>query len=155
MTSALIGICLLLGALWLLGHVVGNPLDELALIRRAEVASCTLGETYEGEQESERGHVHTFDVGVYAFTTRDGREFKTLTKAPTGQCAAEETVEYLPENPEINRVRGDGCSSVAEWIWRKIGLGTVLLVLFASPGVVMLREAVRDMRRLRSLSPAA
>jgi len=124
-------------------YFAGNPFEELALIRRAEIATGSLSATYEDEQEDYRGHVYLTDVGIYIFQLPDGREFKASTKRPTGQLKEREDVEYLPDKPAVNRVKGDGSQTVAEWFVRKVAIGSLLLVLALSPGAVLLRHAVR------------
>jgi hypothetical protein len=147
---------LLWGVLWILGVCllcypsITETLYELLLIRGAHVVAGSLVVTHEKEQEDFRGHVYYSDVGVYAYRLPDGREFKTLSKAPTGHLKSQRDVEYLPNNPAVSRVKGDGCYSVMEWLWRKAGLGCLLLALFFSPGIVLLRNAVRDIKRLRT-----
>jgi hypothetical protein len=115
----------------------GNSLNELALIRRAQVASGSLVDTGEYEQEDYRGHVYYSDVGVYAYRLSDGREFKTCARVPTGQLEEQEDVEYLPDNPAVSRIAGDGCQTVTGWLCRQVGLG-VFCVVFAIPGIALL-----------------
>ena len=132
------GTLLLVGAVWFWYHLCGNPLHELALIRRAQVTVGTLVDTYEHEQEDFRGHVYFSDVGVYAFRVPDGREFKALMRVPIGSLEQHKEVEYLPDAPSVNRVAGEGCRTIFEWLWRKIGLGALLFVILVSPGVFVL-----------------
>ena len=141
------GVLWILGGCWFWCYLAGNPLDELALIRRAQVATGSLVETHEHEEEDDRGHVYLSDVGDYAFRVPDGSDFKASTRVPTGDLKEQEQVEYLPDNPAVNRIKGDGCQSITEWLWRKVGLGSLLLTLLAGPGIVLLRHGVRDIRR--------
>src|SRR5688572_1220798 len=129
-------------------HIVGNPFDELALIRRAHVAVGSLADTFEYEREDERGRVYLSDVGVYTFRTLDGAQFNASTRVPTGQLSKQLDVKYLPDEPAVNRIRGDGCASIFEWLWRKVGLGIFLLALLLSPGVILLRNGRSEERRV-------
>lgn len=147
------GVVAILVALWFWLSLVKNPFHEFALIRRAQVAAGSLVDTFESEQEDFRGHVYFSDVGVYAYRVPDGREFKTTTRVPTGQLKEHQEVEYLPDSPAVSRIRGDGCHSITEWLWRKVALGLLLLAIFLSPGVVLLRRAIRAMKRLRKDEP--
>lgn len=142
--SILIGMALMIGAILFWYHIVGNPLDELALIQRAKVTNCILVDTEEHEEEDYRGHVYYSDVGIYNFRLPDGREFKTTTRVPTGQLDDNLEVEYLPDNPTVNRVKGDGSQSITEWPWRKVGLGSILLVLFISVGFTYTKNGIRE-----------
>lgn len=143
------GILLILVACWFWYSLLGNPLNEFSLIHRAQTISGALLETHESEQEDYRGHVYFSDVGVYAYRLPDGREFKTITKASTGNLKKQQQVEYLPDNPAVSRIKGDGCQTITEWLWRTVGLGIILLVVFISPGMILLRNGVRDIKRAR------
>jgi hypothetical protein len=59
-------------------------------------------------------------------------------------------VEYLPNNPSVSRIKGDGSASITDWLWRKAGLGSLLLALFVSPGIILLRNGIRDLKMLRT-----
>jgi hypothetical protein len=104
-----------------------NPFDELTLIREAKVAKGSLYETFENEAEDERGQVFLSDVGIYHFNGSNGTEYKAHIIVPTGQLAENVEIEYLSENPEINRVKGDGCQTFFEWVWRKFLLGGLII----------------------------
>lgn len=139
------GVLALLVGCWFWYYLVGNPLHEIALIRRANIATGSLVDTHEDEQEDYRGHVYFSDVGIYAYRLPDGRELKTITRAPTGHLKEQRQVEYLPDNPAVSRIKGDGCQSVMEWLWRKASLGSLLLAAFVSPGVIMIRNGVHGL----------
>ncbi|MBL0045346.1 MAG: hypothetical protein IPP33_13430 [Flavobacteriales bacterium] len=47
----------------------------------------------------------------------------------------------------MSRIKGDGSPNLFDWLWRKIGLGALLLALFLAPGLAMLRTAVRDFKQ--------
>lgn len=143
------GVLAILVAVWFVFHIAGNPLKELALIRGAEIAKGTLVDVYEDEQEDERGRVHESDVGVYAYRVSDGRDFTVTTRDPRGQLEQLREVEFLPTNPAVSRIKGDGCSTIVEFLWRKLLLGGVLLTLFVWPGVEILRSGIQGMMELR------
>jgi len=138
------GVVLLIGGCWFWCWEGGNPLHELALIRRAQIATGVLVDTYEHEQEDDRGHVYYSDVGIYSYRLPDGREFKTSARVPTGQLKEQQEVEYLPDNPEVSRIKGDGCNSVTEFLWRKVGFGSLFLVICISPGIYLVKQAFSE-----------
>ncbi len=140
------GVLLILGA-WGVGYYLrGNPFDELALIRRAQITTGFLVETQESDREDvdEQG-----DIGVYTYSLPDGRTFKATTHSAVspGQLQEHQEVEYLPDNPAVSRIRGDGCRSVMGWLWLTVVTGGILLAIFVIPGIRLLRNGVRDIRR--------
>jgi hypothetical protein len=146
-----LGFLCIMGAccLWWL-FVDGNSLSELALIRRARLAGGSLVATYEEEREDYRERVHFVTVGVYAYRIPDGRQFKASIEVPAGQTLEElAQVEYLPDKPAVSRVKGRGCQTVAEWVWRTVGLGSLLFLLFSLPGIHLVGEGIRELLRTR------
>lgn len=147
--SILLGIVFIFVAILLWYHIVGNPLDELALIQGAKVTTGNLVDTYESESEDYRGRMSFSEVGIYAFRLSDGREFKTQGYLTDEQVE----IEYLPDNPSTNRVKGEGCQSITELLWRKVLLGVFLFALLITPGITVLRNGVRDIMKIRSTTP--
>ncbi len=124
---------------------IGNPIYELALIRSAEVAQGTLVESFQEDDAvlKDRGRVEAWKVGVYSFRVPDGRIFNVVDEAAIGQLKQERTIEYLPDNPNVNRFQGEGSQSIMSWLFGKVILGTLLLVLIVSPGLIVLRERIK------------
>ena len=129
----------------LIHYWIGNPIHELALIRNAEVAQGTLVESSREDDAAykDRGRVDAWKVGVYSFRVPDGRKFNVLDKAPIGQLKQERTIEYLPDNPDVNRFQGEGSQNIMSWLFGNVILGTLLLVLIVSPGLVVLRKGIK------------
>lgn len=153
------GILWILGAVWFWHYSFGNPLDELALIRRAQIAPGSIVDTWEDVGDDDYGRAHWSNKATYTYRLPDGREFTKSTKSVSGRL--KETfrdlqqpypieVEYLPDKPMVSRIKGDGSDSIMDWLWRKVGLGGVLLILFASPGIILLRNGVCEIMRLRT-----
>lgn len=109
-------------------------------------------DTIEVEHEDSRGHVTYSNIGVYSYQTPDGRKFKTTTRDPVGQLKERQKVEYLPDKPMISRIKGDGCQTITEFLWRKVGLGGLLLVAFISIGYLVLRESLNEFRCVKITS---
>ena len=133
-----LGVCLWL---WIMSW--SHPLDDLALIQRAETADAELTETFGDEEAGPRDHVYPIDVGIYRFRIPDGREFRARIKSEPGQLQQRAKIEYLPEHPSVNRLKGLGGQSIAEWIWRKVLGGAVLFGMLVGPGIGMLWRAIR------------
>ncbi len=150
------GVLWVVGACWFYFALGGNPLAELALIQRARIAPGSIVDTWEEyDGESDAGQDLWSHGSTYTYRLPDGREFTQSTEG-WGQLKdaffdLQEPypveVEYLPEDPKVSRIRGDGSSSVREWIWRQGVFGSLLLALFLSPGIVLLRNGLRQLKR--------
>ena len=143
---------------WLFWYFfVGNPFDELALIQRGRTVSGFIVDTWENAESGDSGGTQWFHAVIYKYRLPDGREFTRRTKERSGRLKDEfrvltqpypVEVEYLPDKPLVSRLKGDGSDSMFDWLWRNAGLGSVLLVVFLGPGIVMLRNGFRDIRKL-------
>jgi hypothetical protein len=155
--SALWGVVLLVGALWFWLCEFGNPFDDFALIFRGQTTQGFIIDTWEEPQDTDKGTMW-FHGGTYKYRLPDGREFTQKSKGGTGRLREEVRylarpfpiqVEYLPDDPDVSRIKGSGSPNLFDWLWRKIGVGGLLLALFLAPGISILRSAVQDVIRYR------
>lgn len=103
--------------------------NEFRLIRGASLASATLVDTGSYEVEDSRGQVDIVHVGSYEFLTDRGA-FTSVSHSPSSKFPTSTQVEYLRDNPAINRRLGDGVQSIWEWTWRRAALtGLVVGIL--------------------------
>ena len=149
--TALWGVVLMLAGSWFWHSLVGNPLDDLALIRRGEVASALIVDTSEDAQSGDEGGTYWFHDATYSFSLPDGRKLTHRTSG-SGRLRAEFRdivrpvpieIEYLPDDPSVSRIKGSGTQTVLDWMWRDFGIGGLLLALFLAPGLTMLHGALR------------
>lgn len=143
------GTLLMVGAFFLWFHIAGNIYYELLLIQSSKVASGFLISSYEDEHEDERGNISISEVGVYAFTTPDGLKYNTKTSNSNSKNI---NIEYLESDPSINRAEGDGCQTISEWLWRKIGIGGLFLIMVISPGFYLVRSGLKEIIALRRVN---
>ena len=158
MKAIIFGVLLILGACWFWYQLAGSPLAELALIRRARTAPGLIVDAWEDVEDGYE-EAAWFHGAVYSYRLPDGREYKERTPERKGRLREqfrefEEPypieVEYLPENPAVSRIKGYGCQSVGEWLWRKAGLGSLLLAVFLGGGVILLRDGIREIKKSRA-----
>jgi len=154
----------IIGALWIGGaglfvfYLAGNPLNELALIQHADTTIGFIVDTYEDVEENANGRPVWFHGGTYTYYLPDGRKFTQQTKESSGRLSPEFRnleypypieVEYLPNKPNISRIKGSGYKSITGWLVRIAG-GCFLLVMLSFPGVGLLWCGVRDFKHLLS-----
>lgn len=156
------GLLWIIGVCWFFYSVLGNPIDELALILRAETAPGFVIDAREDVEDSETG-THWFHAAAYRYELPDGRQFTGCTRSRSGRLKGEfcyleapypVEVEYLPDNPEVSRLKGDGSDSITDFLWRKAGLGLVMLSIFLWPGITLLRKGFSEMKRAHTASRA-
>lgn len=159
--SMLWGLVMLIGGFWFWHYLVGNPFDDLALIRRGHTVQGFIVNAWEDAESGDEGGTQWLHSAIYKYRLPDGREFTQRTKDKSGRLRTElrdlaqpfpVEVEYLPDNPEVSRIKGDGSLHLFDWLWRKLGLGSLLLALFVAPGFKMLLSAVRDFMRYHRTS---
>ena len=104
--------------------------------------------------ETDYGEAIWHSCIIYEYTLPDGRSFKgrenwegRLTEDIQDLSEPYPTeIEYLPNNPSISRIKGSGCQSIFELLWRKIGLGSILLVIFCSIGFVVFKKGIHQIK---------
>ncbi len=150
------GLFLLVGACWFWWQIGGNPLNELALIRHGFTVPGFITDAWEDVNDDEYGRTHWSHSVTYRYRLRDGREFMGAVHG-SGRLKRDVSyrdrpysveVEYLPEHPSVSRIKGAGCQTVMEWLWRRLGLGSLVLVLFCSPGLYLVQRGLRDLSRV-------
>jgi len=155
-SSTIWGLVLCVGALWFWYSLVGNPLHDLALIRHGQTVPGFIVDTWEDAESGDEGGTQWMHGARYTYRVPDGQEFTQRTKTNSGRLTPEfrdlaqpvlVEVEYLPDNPSVSRIKGDGSPDLFDWLWREVGLGILMLALFLAPGVAMLRTAVRDFKK--------
>jgi len=157
--TILLGVAWIAGASWFLLSAVGNPIADLRLTLDATTTSAKVLDTWEDVQDGDDGRANFYHSMSYAFLLPDGREVHGATGSQDGRLppelvnapqAATVDVEYVAEDPTVNRLKGYGSSSFADWLFRKILLGAFLLALLVWPGVKMMRDGVIEFRGAQS-----
>lgn len=134
--TLLYGIVWVIGAFFFWKSLVGWPLDDLRLLLHGTTTSGYITDTWEEAESGENGTVWLHGA-TYRYRLPDGQEIERETLTRQGRLDTDFRylsepypieVEYLPSNPEVNRIKGEGTQSLFEWAWRKAGLGILLLV---------------------------
>lgn len=153
---------MVVAAMWFWLHLVGNPIHELVLIQQGQSVLGSIVDTSEDVESGDEGGMHWTHAAIYTYRLPDGRKFTARTKDKSGRLKDQFRdlkqpypieVEYLPHNPAVSRIKGDGCQSVFEWLWRTVGLGGLLLAVLLSPAYLVLWHAIRDIKRARAGLP--
>jgi hypothetical protein len=152
--DALCGVIWLTVAFGVWFSIVGNPFEELALIRYSHTAEGYIIDTWEDVENGDEGGSSWFHSAAYKYRVASGREFTNWTRQSSGRLRAEFRdiaqplpiqVEYLPDSPEVSRIKGSGSPNLFDWLWRIAGLGSLLLAVALAPGCSILRGAVRGL----------
>ena len=153
------GVAALVVAIWFVSYMVKvNPYHEYQLITNSKIANgfITNVEEYEDEVEAPEAQgggsaMVTVDIYDYNFTTQDGKVINDRS-SDLGYMQDFKSkplpiqVEYLPDNPKINRVKDETsqCKTLGEFIWRKLGLGGLLLIMFCSIGYTLIKNGIKE-----------
>lgn len=150
--------CYIAFQFWL--YVGGNPLHDFLLLRSGVVADGHIVNTWENVDDDDDGRAVWTHGAEYKFWLPNGKEITAKTLERSGRLKEDFAnltepypikVEYYPNDPTISRIKGDGSTTLTEWLWRKAGLGGGLLALFLSPGVALLIAAYRELRNDRAM----
>jgi len=131
---------------WLNG--LGNPLRDLALVRRGHTVQGKIIDTSEDIDSGDYGQDASSHNETYVYETSTGQRFIQTSPSSSGRLREDihlpvsVEVEYLPENPSISRIKGTGSETIPEWIGRTL-LSLSLFALFASPGVLLVTQGIK------------
>jgi hypothetical protein len=147
------GLVWTVGAVWFVFSSLGNPIDDLRLMLSGKTAAGEITDTIEDVEDGDDGRSHWSSAIAYRFRTPDGRIVEGVSKG-SGRLPADLVdlkapvpvdVEYHPNTPSLNRLKGDGSHTLNGWLLRTTGIG-LLLALLCWPGVNLLRDGLAGYR---------
>jgi hypothetical protein len=153
--TMLLGVAWIVCASWLLLSAVGNPIADLRLTMNGTTTAGSVLDTWEDVQDGDDGRANFYHGIAYAFHLADGREVRGATRSQDGRLPPELVnspqtskveIEYLAEEPSVNRLKGYGSSSFADWLFRKILLRGFLFALLVWPGLKIFRDGIAEFR---------
>lgn len=137
--------CLICLALYYNG--VSKPFEELKLIQNGQTTTGQINKCYESVEDDD-GKTTAEDTCFYSFKLND-QVFEGMTHEANNELDQIE-IEYLADNPEINRLKGEGGSTVSEWIWQRLAGRTFFLLLFLTPGILLIKNGVSELRLFKN-----
>ncbi|MCK6633110.1 MAG: hypothetical protein L6Q31_12175 [Fimbriimonadaceae bacterium] len=150
------GVFALVVAIWFYDWLAPNPIESLCLLEWGKPVKAKFLDAYEDYQEEEAGPGYMYGIVQYEFIAENGEKVTSSTRQLKGglpeEWLDEKTrpltidIEYFPNYPRWNRIQGTGIDSFFDWLWRQALLGTLLLVLFLSPGVALLKTGIGEIR---------
>jgi len=123
--------------------------QELALIDHAKVVHAELVNASAGGSADPRAGDVNGASGTYRYTMLDGKEgtisisADSLDELPCYADNAVVEVEYLPENPMVARIKGDGNQNISDLKFWTVFKG-VLLSLFFLMSVALTVSGLRN-----------
>jgi hypothetical protein len=144
-----VGLLFMAGGFLFWYAMVGNPFNDLALIRRGVTTAGIITALHEDIGDDSEGRAVFFHSASYAFQLPDRRTIKARTRDYSGRLPPDDIprkiqVEYLPDDPSVSRIKGTGSPTVTDWLWRKLGFGGLLLLMCLSPGIAILYKYSPD-----------
>lgn len=150
------GVFALVVAIWFYDWLAPNPIESLCLLEWGKPVKAKFLDAYGDFQEEDAGPGYTYGIVTYEFMADNGEKITTSTRQLKGglpeEWLDEKTrpktidVDYFPKFPHWNRIQGTGIDSFFDWLWRQALLGTLLLALFLSPGVALLKNGIGEIR---------
>lgn len=144
-------------------QIAGNPINEFRLITKGRTTNGYVTTAKESSEYVEQNDGRTGGMAYqfyyrYYFLLPDGRRINdsasTGGRLPEELCCLDEkpfqvAVEYLSSNPTINRVKeyDSGSKTIGNWLWRKVGFGTILLVGVLAFGVLYIKNTIKDYKK--------
>jgi len=150
--SLFIGLIAIVAAVYFVYSAGGIPYHEYLLITKGITTRGFVIAADENAEDGDDGRAHFSYYYSYTFRLPDGREITSHGESQ-GRLPNELTdlsepypvnVVYIKTNPEINKIKNTISKNIGELLWRKIGLGLILLLAFLSIGFVLIKNAIKE-----------
>ena len=146
------GLVAMIAAFMFVYSLSGNPYYEYQLLKKGTTTKGFITDVTEDVEPRDAGGYTYYYHYTYNFKLANGntihsyQEFSGGSQQETPDVSEPYPTEivYLDSKPEINKLKESLSDSVWEILWRKIGLGTLLLVMFSSFGFILIRNAIRN-----------
>lgn len=161
--NMIVGLAILLFGFYFWRDIAGNPINEFRLITKGKIADGYVTSAEESSEYVEENDGRTGGMAYqfyykYYFNLPDGKRIYDSAISggmlPEDLCCLEDEsyevkVQYLSSNPTINRINefDSGSKTIGNWLWRKVGLGGILLVGCLSVGVILIRNTIKEYRK--------
>jgi len=131
--------------------------QDLMLMRHHETCSGFIVDTWEDVDENEASAEFWHYYVIYKYSLPDGQEF-TQSMSHSGRLKSEFRdlsepypieVEYLPDNPTVSRIKGDGPNSIPSWLRSSVGYWAFFWLPLLALGIYLLWKEVGELRELR------
>ncbi|MFC1527542.1 hypothetical protein ACFL5D_02200 [Candidatus Neomarinimicrobiota bacterium] len=145
------GAFIMIAPLWPIFHAIGNPYNEYQLMTNGITTNGFIIDAFEEGTDDDLGRTHFDHYYTYTFETEDG---KTITSEGDGRGGLSDEffdmidpipmqIVYLKNHPETNNLKDNLCDSIWELLWRKVVVGTIVLVILSSFGFIIMQEALK------------
>lgn len=124
--------------------MAGNPLNEYRFMQRGVLLNAEIGECSQEYAESDSGQGGPYQRCGYRYVV-NGTSYNDVSDFAQDVGDAVEIL-YLPDNPSVHREKLGAATGIFDFIFRKMILGTVLLVMFLSIGFVMIRDGINSFK---------
>ena len=150
--SLLIGFAAVFAAFYFVYSIAGNPYYEYLLITKGKISQGFITRAGEDVNDDDMGRANFSYYYSYTFESERGKHFNSYGESD-GRLPDELSdlskpypvqVVYLENKPEVSKLKNTLCSSLSELLWRKFGLGIVLLLFLSSIGFVIMRSAIKN-----------
>jgi len=132
--------------------IAGNPYNEYRLLKSGTSTEGYITDVNEEFEERDAGGYTYYYYYTFIFKLPNG---KTITgyqelsgsspqKTPDVSEPYPIEIVYLKTNPEINKLKATLCDNLWEIVWRKIGLGLLLLIISSSIGFSLVRKSIKE-----------
>ncbi|MFH1160667.1 MAG: hypothetical protein V1733_06950 [bacterium] len=162
------GVALLVPIFFLFAFL-GNPWNEVKLIKKGITTTGYITNVVEydflnrEEVKDDTAHRFFYQSFTVCFRLPNGKEIEIKEHKGTGRVFPKYSsltkpytieIEYLPSNPHINRLKGSGNKTIAEWFWPYIALGGLIILLFFTVDIIYIyvsfKTYFKEKRNLRS-----
>ena len=122
--------------------LAGSPLDEYRFMQRGILINAEIGECTQDYADRDSGQGGAYQRCEYSYKV-SGNTYQGVSDF--SQNVGEKTeIIYLPENPSVHREKLGAATGIFDFVFRKILVGAILLVMFVSGGIVIIKNGIKE-----------
>lgn len=145
-----LGIAAIIAAIAFVYNIGGNPYHEYLLMKNGVTAVAVITDiSRDSEAKDAGGNTYYYD---YAFTfvlpngnkIHSNQQLSGDSPQETPEVPSAIEIVYLSNRPEINKIKRTLSDNTFELLWRKVGLGILLLLIFSSIGFAIIKNSYQE-----------
>lgn len=146
----IISIAAIIAAIALVYNIGGNPYHEYLLIKKGVTTIALITDISKDIEENDAGgNTYYYDYS-FTFALPNGNKIHSTQQLSrdkpqdTPEVPSAIEIVYLSDRPEINKIKMTISKSTFEILWRKVGLGILLILIFSSIGFAIIKHSYKE-----------
>jgi len=146
----ILGVAAIIAAIALVYSIVGNPYHDYLLMKEGVTTVAVITDISRDIEENDVGGETYYYNYSFTFSLPNGNKIHSTQQLSgdksqnTPEVPSTIEIVYLRGRPEINKIKMTLSNNTFEILWRKVGLGILLLLIFSSIGFAIIKYSYKQ-----------